>query len=410
MPADVADDAPSPAGERGRRARANTVSGAVRAPFAVLGSWRTRALDDPRHDERTAAILGIALGVCFTVCFLTGLFSHLQQHPVDWLVIPSQPAGLFRVTQGLHVATGIATVPLLLAKLWAVFPRFFRWPPVTGVAHALERLSLVPLVAGALFLLFSGIVNIDLWYFLPFNFPAAHYWVAWLTIGALVVHVGAKLTVTREALRRVATTTGVEPTRDPTRRRFLGFVGASAAGLTAVTIGQTVNPLQGLDLLGPRRPDTGTSGFPVNGSARETGVIDEATSPDYRLQVVGNVSRPLTLSLADLQALPQREAVLPIACVEGWSASRRWRGISLPDLLDRAGAGPDATVTVRSIQKDGFNSGDINHTQAHDPDTLLALEADGQPLALDHGFPVRPDEPHRPGVLQTKWVAIVEVH
>jgi hypothetical protein len=71
----------------------------------------------------SAAILGIGLGVCFTVCFATGMYSHLELHPEMWLPIPTMPAGLYRVTQGVHVAAGIASIPLLFAKLRAVRPR-----------------------------------------------------------------------------------------------------------------------------------------------------------------------------------------------------------------------------------------------------------------------------------------------
>ncbi len=181
--------------------------------------------DDPRHDETTAARLGLALGIAFGICFLTGVYSHLAQNPTSWFTLPARPAGLYRVTQGLHVATGIVSVPLLLAKLWSVYPRLFQWPPARSLAHALERLSLVPLVAGALFQVWTGVANIDLWYPLPFFFPAAHWWMAWITIGALVVHVGAKLSTTRRALRsdpEEARATRAE------RRRFLGLVGAGA--------------------------------------------------------------------------------------------------------------------------------------------------------------------------------------
>ncbi|MGH2736462.1 MAG: molybdopterin-dependent oxidoreductase, partial [Actinomycetota bacterium] len=108
------------------------------------------------HHERVAALLGAALGSAFAVCFLTGVLSHLIQHPPGWFEWPPRPAGLYRVTQGLHVATGIASVPLLLAKLWTVYPRLWRRPPFDNLAHALERVSLVPLVAGSLFLLFTG--------------------------------------------------------------------------------------------------------------------------------------------------------------------------------------------------------------------------------------------------------------
>ncbi len=56
-----------------------------------------------------------------------------------------------------------------------------------------------------------------------------------------------------------------------------------------------------------------------------------------------------------------------------------------------------------------YASAEVNPSHAADPDTLLALELNGEPLALDHGFPVRLIGPNRPGVLQTKWVAHVEV-
>jgi DMSO/TMAO reductase YedYZ molybdopterin-dependent catalytic subunit len=51
-----------------------------------------------------------------------------------------------------------------------------------------------------------------------------------------------------------------------------------------------------------------------------------------------------------------------------------------------------------------YSTSDLNHWQAHDPDTLLALRVNGQDLALDHGYPLRLIGPGRPGVMQTKWV------
>ena len=104
------------------------------------------------HDARTATVLGRWLGLAVVVCFLTGLVSHLLQEPPGWLAprLPSRPVWGYRLTQGLHVATGIAAVPLLLAKLWAVYPSLFQWPPVRSVRHALERASVAVLVAAAL--------------------------------------------------------------------------------------------------------------------------------------------------------------------------------------------------------------------------------------------------------------------
>jgi DMSO/TMAO reductase YedYZ molybdopterin-dependent catalytic subunit len=351
-------------------------------------------------------VLGIALGVSITICFATGLLSHLIQDPPSWFEWPSRPAGTYRFTQGLHVATGIATIPLLLAKLWVVLPKLFVWPPFESFAHALERLSLLPLVGGSLFMLSSGIANIAQWYPWPFAFRSAHYAVAWITMGGLVVHLGAKASTTRGALRHRA----IDPALAADRRAFLGAVAATSGLVTLFSVGQTVRPLAPLALLAPRRPDSGPQGFPVNRSAHEAGVVRAARDPGYQLVVDGRVRRELRLSLADLRAMPQHSAELPIACVEGWSTSQRWSGIPVRALLERAGAPPDAEVTVHSLQRRrSYRTSELNHSHAHDPDTLLALDVNGEELHLEHGYPVRLIGPNRPGVMQTKWVARLEV-
>ena len=95
------------------------------------------------HGERATARVGMLLGIAFTICFVTGLLSHLIQHPPGWFWWPSNPVWLYRVTQGAHVISGIAAIPLLLAKLWSVYPKLFGRPLVRSVPHAVERLSIV---------------------------------------------------------------------------------------------------------------------------------------------------------------------------------------------------------------------------------------------------------------------------
>jgi DMSO/TMAO reductase YedYZ molybdopterin-dependent catalytic subunit len=184
-------------------------------------------------------------------------------------------------------------------------------------------------------------------------------------------------------------------------------VAGAAAALTLTTVGQTVGPLRHLAFFAPRRPDRGPQGVPVNRAAIEAGVVDRATASSYRLDVEGAVTRPLSLTLSDLQGLAQREATLPISCVEGWSATARWRGVGVGDLLALAGVGErrDVEVEVHSLEEGGaYNRSVLNHWHARDRDTLLALELGGEPLHLDHGFPLRLIGPNRPGVHQTKWV------
>ena len=369
---------------------------------------RDRAATSPTHDDRTLALLGLALGVSFTVCFLTGLLSHLIQHPPGWFTWPSRPAGLYRVTQGLHVATGLASVPLLLAKLWAAGPKLVEEPVVRDIAHALERLSLLPLVGGSLFLLITGVTNITGWYPYPFSFPPAHYAAAWITIGALVIHIVAKITTTRDALRRTPQTATViegAPAGGLSRRGFVAAVAGTAGIVTLTTIGQTFGPLRNLALLAPRRPDKGPQGLPVNKTAAGAGIKADQTGSAFRLVVEGRVGRPLSLSLAQLRSLPQRSARLPISCVEGWSGEALWGGVAVKELLAMARAPEDAEVTVESLQAKGsYRQSELNHYQAADADSLLALDIDGEPLHPDHGFPLRLICPNRPGVQQTKWV------
>src|SRR5690606_29600933 len=109
-----------------------------------------------------------------------------------WVPIGPDPAWLYRLTQGVHVTTGIATVPLLLVKLWSVYPRLFIRPPRARrqlLVDLLERASIGVLVAAAIFQLASGLLNIVQWYPWAFSFRRTHEAVAWVAIGSLLVHV-----------------------------------------------------------------------------------------------------------------------------------------------------------------------------------------------------------------------------
>lgn len=362
------------------------------------------------HDARTATAIGRWLGLALLVCFVTGVTSHYLQRPPDWLadVLPSRPTWGYRFSQGLHVASGIAAIPLLMAKLWAVYPRLFVWPPVRSVRHALERLSVAVLVAAGVFQLFTGLLNIVEWYPWPFSFVPVHFAVAWLLAGALLLHVAVKWPDIRAHWGRRSEGTLELPAEDEVdRRSLLTGVAAGVAAVTLTTVGQSFTPLKRLDLLAPRHPDHGTQGLPINRTALAAGV-SAATARDWRLTVTG--PRSYALTLAELRALPQTVVRLPIACVEGWSVEAGWTGVRIRDLLERAGAPPSSRVRVVSLEPRGaYRVMEMGATYAEDPLTLLALRLNGQVLSLDHGFPARIIAPNRPGVLQTKWVAGLEV-
>jgi DMSO/TMAO reductase YedYZ molybdopterin-dependent catalytic subunit len=310
----------------------------------------------PARSERTAALLGVAVGVLFGVCLLTGLLSHLIQQPPGWFARPSRPVWLYRWTQGLHVFCGVAAIPVLLAKLWSVHPNLFRWPPVRGVAHAIERAWILPLLGGALLLLVTGLMNIGYWYGWGFDFTRTHYWTAWIVTGALVVHLSAKLPVLRRALARRRAP--ADMAADLERRRFLLTTGITAGLLLLTTAGSALTPLRRLAVLSPRRQGVGPQGLPVNRDARSAGVAGKLDDPGWRLAIGGRVARPVTLSLDDLRsrmAGPMgHRARLPIACVEGWSQEARWRGVrlatcsrrSVPRPTRPSGSSPSSAVAT----------------------------------------------------------------
>ncbi|MFI7539986.1 molybdopterin-dependent oxidoreductase [Actinoplanes sp. NPDC049599] len=372
------------------------------------GPLKEGAFPSPLRSARLTSQVGVALGVCFAVCFLTGLISHLVQHPPSWFGWPSRPAGLYRVTQGLHVITGLASFPLLGVKLWSVYPRLFAWPPARTIAHAVERASIAVLVAASLFQLIGGLFNITRWYgALPFFFTTAHYWMAWLTIGALLVHIGVKLPVVRDALTRRLP---AAPGHRLTRRQLLGTTGAAAGLITIATAGQTVAPLAPVSVLAPRRPTSGPQRLPVNKTATGAGVRDLALDPAFRLVVAGPRGQ-VSLAPDDLAALSQHTVILPIACVEGWSATGTWTGVRLRDLVTLVGSDPrSSSADVESMQPAGrYRRSTVAPPHVRDPWTLIALRLNGAPLHLDHGYPARLIAPNRPGVLQTKWVARIVV-
>jgi len=377
---------------------------------ARVGPLREGAFRGRLHDARTAVSLGRLAGTALAICFVTGLVSHYLQQPPSWAVnvLPSRPVWGYRLTQGLHVATGIAAIPLVLAKLWTVYPRLFAWPPLKSVTHALERLSIAVLVAATLLQLATGLLNTVQWYPWSWNFRQTHWALAWVEVGALALHIAVKAPVIAAHWGRRSPGTLRLPAADrPDRRAFLATVGAAVGAVTVTTVGQSFTPLKDTDVLAPRHPDHGPQHLPVNRTAAAAGITRQLLTA-YRLTVRGPRSYELTLD--QLAAMPQRSAVLPIACVEGWSKNAHWSGVRFRDLLDRAGAPHGATIRVVSLQRGGaYSVMEMGADYARDPLTLLALSLNGSPLSLDHGYPARVIAPNRPGVLQTKWVGMLEV-
>jgi hypothetical protein len=168
--------------------------------FGNRPQWWPRFRSTLRSTALTAR-LGRVLGICIGLSFLTGLLSLYHYEPWSWLPEPASPAWGYRLTQGVHVATGTATIPLVLVKLWSVYPNVFRWPPFRSVRRVLERLSLAILVGSILVQLVTGFLNVLNWYPFPWDFVSVHHYLAYVVVGSVLLHIGVKLPDIRYGLQ-----------------------------------------------------------------------------------------------------------------------------------------------------------------------------------------------------------------
>ena len=135
----------------------------------------------------------------------------------------------------------------------------------------------------------------------------------------------------------------------------------------------------------------------------------------WSLTINGMVERPLTLTYAELLAMPLTERYVTIACVSNEVGGRlvgnaKWTGVPLRDLLDRVGVRPGASQVVgRSF--DGWTAGfPTLWLEGEGAGALVAVGMNGRPLNADHGFPARLIVPGLFGyVSATKWLTNIEL-
>jgi DMSO/TMAO reductase YedYZ molybdopterin-dependent catalytic subunit len=145
------------------------------------------------------------------------------------------------------------------------------------------------------------------------------------------------------------------------------------------------------------------SHFPSYFVSDHVPVWDEAARGVWRLQVGGMVKQPLSLSLADLAALPRTGYRLDHFCVEGWTAVALRTGVALADLARLAGVQPGAQyVDFESFDDAYHESWDID--SAMHPQTLIVYAQDGHYLNAAWGAPARVYSPVKLGYKNTKYL------
>ncbi|WGU39858.1 molybdopterin-dependent oxidoreductase [Phenylobacterium sp. NIBR 498073] len=161
--------------------------------------------------------------------------------------------------------------------------------------------------------------------------------------------------------------------------------------------------------------------FRANGSTSpgdpDYRALVEAGFADWRLVIDGLVERPLSLSLAELRAQPARTQITRHDCVEGWSAIGEWSGARLGPLLDRAGLKETArfivfhcadTLDPNAPAALGRYYESIDLIDAYHPQSILAYDMNGAPLAVKHGAPVRLRVERQLGYKHAKYVMRIE--
>ena len=140
-------------------------------------------------------------------------------------------------------------------------------------------------------------------------------------------------------------------------------------------------------------------------------IIDGAT---WSLPIMGAVGNPMTLTIDDIRNnYESRDQYVTISCISGrigtdLISTTQWTGVSVQDVL--ADVRPNEKARYLHITSgDGFYETVDLDLIASDERIMLAYAWDGNPIPLNHGFPLRIWLPDRYGMKQPKWITGIEV-
>ncbi|MFI9639568.1 molybdopterin-dependent oxidoreductase [Micromonospora sp. NPDC051925] len=252
------------------------------------------------------------------------------------------------------------------------------------------------------------------------------------TTGSAVGRSGPDATTTAQAGRELST-----PTDPESRRRFLRGAGVLAGAATVAGLGgHWLAGRRGVsaarDAVALPTPSAAASTVPAGADLSlaqlapyttpnggfyriDTALVVPQVDPEtWRLRIHGRVRNPIELSFADLLARPMVERYVTLACVSNevggdLIGNARWLGVPIRELLDEADPEEGADQVVgRSV--DGWTCGTPTAVLRDGRDALLAVGMNGEPLPVEHGFPVRMVVPGLYGYVSAcKWVTELEL-
>jgi DMSO/TMAO reductase YedYZ molybdopterin-dependent catalytic subunit len=409
-----------------------------------------------KHGFLRGAVLGGVTGLGVTGLFYLGQFvANLPFLPFDifdWMArhLPGPIIGfgigtMVRVIDGLKLGPTAATAKLAeqsIAIIQFVVAGIVFGLVLTTLARRIpDRSVAIGLIGSVILLAFALLVEFEL------GFPQAGMLpsIAWLAI----VLLGWGWLLGRSVGDGLLESPEVTPELAASRRRFLGWLVASSVGavLLAGVAVYDVRRRTGLPVTGNNGtppPDAAptavahTSGVassppedvlakrftPVRGTRAELTPTDKFYRIDintqvpttdmatWRLELKGLVNSPLSLSLDEIRQLPSVSQALTMSCISNevggdLIGTAVWTGVPFKTVLAKAGLKPEGKFF--NIQAfDGFYES-LGLAEAMDERTLLVYEMNGQPLAAEHGAPLRIYIPNHFGMKQPKWIETITV-
>ncbi|MGB6484244.1 MAG: sulfite oxidase-like oxidoreductase [Candidatus Acidiferrales bacterium] len=126
---------------------------------------------------------------------------------------------------------------------------------------------------------------------------------------------------------------------------------------------------------------------------------------DFRIE--GLVEKPVRLTWGEFSHLPMKQVTADMHCVTRWSRfDVRWEGVPFTEVMKLVKVKPETRYAMVHAEEE-FTA-NVPLVDLMRPEVLFALRHNGEPLPLEHGYPVRLVVPHLYAWKSVKWVRGIE--